>query len=130
MSAVTRLLLAGRSYISPRLGNTAGHMGSDKADLTSSSPPVMMGESIAVKGGQVAYLVPAECIGTLNGESVIGQNPVYASKIDDKTEENEKTYGVGFKEVDFDRAVYRLGGKTLREMGVGSSVRAIRQRTT
>lgn len=97
-------------------------MGSDKADLTSSSPPVMMGESIAVKGGQVAYLVPAECIGTLNGESVIGQNPVYASKIDDKTEENEKTYGVGFKEVDFDRAVYRLGGKTLREMGVGSSV--------
>ncbi len=122
MSAVTRLLLAGRSYISPRLGNTAGHMGSDKADLTSSSPPVMMGESIAVKGGQVAYLVPAECIGTLNGESVIGQNPVYASKIDDKTEENEKTYGVGFKEVDFDRAVYRLGGKTLREMGVGSSV--------
>lgn len=122
MSAVTRLLLAGRSYISPHLGNTAGHMGSDKADLTSSSPPVMMGESIAVKGGQVAYLVPAECIGTLNEESVIGQNPVYASKIDDKTEENEKTYGVGFKEVDFDRKVYRLGGKTLREMGVGSSV--------
>ena len=122
MSAVTRLLLAGRSYISPRLGNTAGHMGSDKADLTSSSPPVMMGESIAVKGGQVAYLVPAECIGTLNGESVIGQNPVYASKIDDKTEENEKPYGVGVMAVDYDRAVYRLGGKTLREMGVGSSV--------
>lgn len=122
MSAVTRLLLAGRSYISPRLGNTAGHMGSDTSGLTSSSSPVMMGESIAVKGGQVAYLVPAECIGTLEGESVIGQNPVDASKIDDKAEENEKTYGVGFKEVDFDRAVYRLGGKTLREMGVGSSV--------
>lgn len=80
MTAVTRLLLAGRSYISPRIGNAAGEVASDTKTpvppgLTSSSKPVMMGESIAVKGGQVAYLVPAECIGTVEGESVIGQNP-------------------------------------------------------
>lgn len=124
MSAVTRLLIAGRSYISPRLGNTAGEVASDTRTpvapgLESSSKPVMMGESIAVKGGQVAYLVPAECIGTVNGESVIGQNPINASKIADTDAENENTYGVGFKEVDFERPVYRLGGKKLSEVGVG-----------
>lgn len=118
MSAVTRLLLAGRSYISPHLGNTAGHMGSDTVALTSPSLPVMMGESIAVKGGQVAYLVPAECIGTLKDESLIGQNPVNVKKND--IDEFKDTYGADFKEVDFDRAVYRLGGKKLRELGVGS----------
>lgn len=119
MSAVTRLLIAGRSYISPRLGNTGGDVASETREgLTPSSKPVMMGESIAVKGGQVAYLVPAECIGTVDGESVIGQNPVNAEKIADTKEENENTYGAGFQEVDFDRPVYRLGGKSLREFGV------------
>lgn len=122
MSSVTKLLLAGRSYISPRIGNAAGQMGSDKnpIDVSSPSVPVMMGESIAVKGGQVAYLVPAECIGTLEGESVIGQNPINADKVNDITD-FKNAYGDDFKEVDFDREVYRLGGKTLREMGVGSS---------
>ncbi len=121
MSAVTRLLIAGRSYIGPRTGNVAG----DEAAYTNPSAgpvtqrnPVMMGESIAVKGGQVAYLVPAECIGTVEGESVIGQNPLNAAKIADTKEENENTYGAGFKEVDFDRKVYRLGNKSLKEMGV------------
>lgn len=71
MSAVTKLLIAGRSYISPNVGNSAGDTGSNKNPLEVSSPsaPVMMGESIAVKGGQVAYLVPAECIGTLKGRA-------------------------------------------------------------
>lgn len=122
MSAVTRLLLAGRSYIGLDVGNAAG----DTAGYTNPAAPVpatmrkpvMMGESIAVKGGQVAYLVPAECIGTVKGESVIGQNPLSADKIGDTKEENENTYGVGFQEVDFDREVYRLGGKKLSDLGV------------
>lgn len=130
MSAVTKLLIAGRSYISPHIGNAGGQTGSDKNPLEVLSPsaPVMMGESIAVKGGQVAYLVPAECIGTLEGESVIGQNPINADKESDEMEEFRNAYGKDengeyiFKEVDFDKPVYRLGGKTLRDMGVGSSV--------
>lgn len=121
MSAVTRLLIAGRSYISPRLGNTAGDVASDTRTPVAPSAPVLMGESIAVKGGQVAYLVPAECIGTLEGESVIGQNPVNADKENDITD-FKNTYGSDFQEVDFDRKVYRLGGRTLREMGVGDGV--------
>ena len=77
----------------------------------------MMGESIAVKGGQVAYLVPAECIGTVKGESVIGQNPINAEKENDIIDFRNE-YGDEFKEVDFDRKVYRLGGKSLSEFGV------------
>lgn len=121
MSAVTRLLIAGRSYIGPRIGNAADEeAGYTKApEPVVTRNPVMMGESIAVKGGQVAYLVPAECIGTVDGESVIGQNPLDADKIADTAAENEAAYGIGFQEVDFDRAVYRLGGKSLKEIGVG-----------
>lgn len=122
MSSVTRLLIAGRSYIGSNIGNAAG----DEASYISTpaapgvavpKTPVMMGESMTVKGGQVAYLVPAECIGTLEGETNIGQNPINGEKendiIDFQTE-----YGADFKEVDFDRPVYRLNGKTLREFGV------------
>lgn len=127
MSSVTRLLIAGRSYISPHMGNAAGDTGreEDPLKVTDPSPsdPVMMGESIAVKGGQVAYLVPAECIGTLDHESVIGQNPINAGKVDD-IEDFKIAYNADseehFKEVDFDRPVYRLGGKRLRDLGVGS----------
>lgn len=124
MSSVKRLLLAGRSYIGSNLGNAAGDEGNytNVPGLTVPKTPVMMGESIAVKGGQVAYLVPAECIGTLNGESEIGQNPINADKendiIDFKNTYNVDPANEAFKEVDFDRKVYRLGGKSLSEFGV------------
>lgn len=124
MSSVTRLLIAGRSYIGSPTGNAAGdgNYMKDPADPANKvqTVPVMMGESIAVKGGQVAYLVPAECIGTLEGESEIGQNPINGDKESDITD-FKTAYGSDFKEVDFDRKVYRLGGKTLRQMGLGAS---------
>lgn len=120
MSAVTRLLIAGRAYIGPQTGISGeeAYM-KDPADTSIKVPktPVMMGESIAVKGGQVAYLVPAECIGTLKEESVIGQNPINGDKENDITD-FKNTYKDDFKEVDFERKVYRLGGKSLREFGV------------
>lgn len=37
---------------------------------------VNLGESIEVKSNQIAYLVPAECIGVNNGETLFGQNPM------------------------------------------------------
>ncbi len=119
MSSVTRLMIAGRAYIGSNIGNTAG----DEASYTNvpgvkvPKTPVMMGESIAVKGGQVAYLVPAECIGTLEGVSEIGQNPIDANKENDIVD-FQNAYGADFKEVDFGRKVYRLGGKSLSEFGV------------
>lgn len=123
MSSVTRLLIAGRSYIGPRTGNAAGEEAGYGASVTRT--PVMMGESIAIKGGQVAYLVPAECIGTLDGQEVlIGQNPVHADKESGEMATFRNTYGKDdagedrFQEVDFKKGVYRLNGKSLSDFGV------------
>lgn len=119
MSSVTRLMIAGRAYIGQDATSTEAEYNKTQieAGLMAPRTPVMMGESIAVKGGQVAYLVPAECIGTLEGESAIGQNPINADKENDIID-FQNAYGTDFKEVDFDRKVYRLGGKSLSEFGV------------
>ncbi len=39
---------------------------------------VNLGESIEVKSNQIAYLIPTECIGVNNGETIFGQNPMSA----------------------------------------------------
>lgn len=142
MAGVNRLLLAGRSYIGR--ASTRTEADEIKAGTRATGDPVMMGESIAVKGGQIAYLVPAECIGTMGGETIIGQNPVSGDKISDMEEMlqsdkvgNEGASGEGnnpdgtgevdtsgkqdgqtFHEVDFDKKVYRLGGMSLSQFGV------------
>lgn len=119
MSSVTRLLIAGRSYIGQDSTSAEAEFNKAQIEAGLMTPrnPVMMGESIAVKGGQVAYLVPAECIGTLEGETNIGQNPINGEKENDIIA-FQAEYGEDFKEVDFDKKVYRLNGKTLREFGV------------
>lgn len=139
MAGVKRLLLAGRSYIGQAA--TVADREQIAAGTREPSVPVMMGESIAVKGGQIAYLVPAECIGTVDGETVIGQNPINGEKENDIKEMlkgnesgagdaggsgeagNADVSGEGessgvFHEVDFNKKVYRLGGKSLSEFGV------------
>lgn len=143
MAGVNRLLLAGRSYIGQASTQTEAqdYQKQIEEGLREPGIPVMMGESIAVKGGQIAYLVPAECIGTRgNGEAVIGQNPLNNAKISELDKllnpdgtENEGTLGeennpgsVGegasvnqtFHEVDFNKKVYRLGNRSLSEFGV------------
>lgn len=143
MAGVKRLLLAGRSYIgqASTMAEAETYRQEIEAGTRVPSVPVMMGESIAVKGGQIAYLVPAECIGTVDGETVIGQNPINGEKENDIKEMlkgNESGAGDAggsgeagdadasgegessgvFHEVDFNKKVYRLGGKSLSEFGV------------
>lgn len=116
MSGVTRLLLAGRAYIGQSL--TTGPAGSGTpGGPTGTSKAVLMGESIAIKGNQIAYLVPAECIGTLDGKTMIGQNPLNG-EMAASVEDYKTRYGVDFKEVDFDKPVYKLDNKTLSDFGV------------
>lgn len=115
MSGITRLMLAGRAYIGQY--RTPG----STIDEAYRSQPVLMGESIAVKGDQIAYLVPAECIGILNrdGEqkTVIGQNPMNA-KLVTEMGTYQATYGADFVEIDFNKSVYKLDGKSLADFGV------------
>lgn len=116
MSGVTRLLLAGRAYIGQSL--TTGPAGSGTpGGPAGTSKAVLMGESIAVKGGQIAYLVPAECIGTLEGKTMVGQNPLNSKMATDMDAYKDR-YGTDFAEVDFNKPVYKLDNKTLSDFGV------------
>lgn len=112
---VTKFLLAGRAYIGQKsLG------GSSILPETDSKQPVLMGESIAVKGNQIAYLVPAECIGTLDGKTMIGQNPLNGETAS-SMERYKAQYGEAFQEVDVNKPVYKLGNRTLSDFGVGGN---------
>ena len=77
MSGIKELMLAGNTYI-----NRASMVkvnGNDKENKD-----VAMGESISVKGNQIAYLIPAECIGTdgdgAEAKSVYYKNPLSYSE--------------------------------------------------
>lgn len=116
MSGVNKLLLAGRAYIGQSL-STGLAMSGTPGGVPGTSKAVMMGESIAVKGNQIAYLVPAECIGTLDNKTMVGQNPLNGAMAA-TVEDYKNRYGADFKEVDFDKPVYKLDNKTLSDFGV------------
>lgn len=102
---VKKLLLAGTAYV----GNHRAANGTEY-----DFDPCRMGESIAVKGGQVAYMAPNETIflGTDTATPVrisqIGMNPVNYSALAAGT----KAY------CDMDEPVYKLGGRSLKSLKV------------
>lgn len=73
LSSVERLLLPGNAYIG---------MGEDVVvnGVASQNKDVGLGESLTAKASQIAYLVPSECIGYVDGKCVLGSNPVLYSK--------------------------------------------------
>lgn len=121
MSGVNTLMLAGRAYIGTNttkkeLDQNAEAVANGDA-AKKNEKAVLMGESITVKGGQIAYLVPTECLGVYNGENIIGQNPV-TQDVATKIQSYKNDYGENFREVDFTREVSRLGGLSLSSFGV------------
>lgn len=115
MEKVTSLVIAGRAYIGLENEKKEG-------TGTDTSVPNMMGESIAVKGGQIAYLVPPEAIGVVVDEALahktqVGVNPLnleVRNKLEEvKTECASK--GLEFREVDFDKPIYRLNNQPLNK---------------
>lgn len=112
MSGVNTLMLAGRAYIGTNTTKKELDQNTEKNEKA-----VLMGESITVKGGQIAYLVPTECLGVYNGETLIGQNPLTQDQAT-KMQGYKDQYGEEFREVDFTRPVSRLGGETLASFGV------------
>lgn len=120
LSGVRTLMLAGRAYIGTstkksELDQKTLDTGWD--DSKKNEKAVLMGESISVKGGQIAYLVPTECLGVYQGVTVIGQNPV-SQKQSGEIEAYQEKYGEDFQEVDFTRKISRLGDKSLAQFGV------------
>lgn len=106
LTGLNTLQLAGRAYVS---------LTQDEEE--NGLPHVMMGESISVKSNQIAYLVPAECIGTVsNGTTVIGQNPMSFetwNKMISDLSSGKYTAEDNFKLIDVDKASAKLGGVNL-----------------
>lgn len=106
LSAVKKFLLAGRSYIA-----VSGIKGSSKT----ANSDVMLGESLSVKGSQLAYLVPAALLKT--GSKVSASNPMnYKDYIESDLMKKDDD-----QQVDWDETVSAWGGKSLSEIGVDKS---------
>ena len=79
-SKLDKLLLAGHSYI----GTSKAVSDELQAALPNpeyvNNADILMGESIAVKGNQIAYLVPDECIGVIDGVTKVGKNPLNSAE--------------------------------------------------
>lgn len=120
MSGLDRLLLAGKNYIASKAlskNNTSGNV--------ENSDDVLTGESVTVKGTQLAYLVPDALLGT---ETTEYHNPmdyttyVAAAGIDTKkdsaSEVQDKIKKFAKKIARTSTAAKTLGNKTLNEIGV------------
>lgn len=131
MSSLSRLVLAGQAYVGTKDRDRNGdgvisedemsyHNEAEGGDSSSSNEDVRMGQSLAVKSDQLAYLVPAECIGIIDGETVIGTNPVNITTYNAfmqraADEENLKNIGLPYSvvtEVD----LYRIADNLPRKL--------------
>ncbi|MFR6734341.1 MAG: hypothetical protein ACLUSN_00350 [Blautia wexlerae] len=106
LSKVQKMELSGKSYISTSKYSSDNGTNSD----------VVTGESVTVKGSQLAYLAPSEILG--NEFDVDGfTNPI------EVTDENKDTISILTDEhvpVKWDEPVQAWGGKTLRDLaGLG-----------
>ena len=97
VSGVQKLMLAGKNYISPN-----------------DTSNIMTGESVTVKGTQLAYLAPTEILGNDSTDSSDYTNPMIY----------EKAAASGLAgdtiPVKWDTPVETWNGKTLRDIGVDS----------
>lgn len=104
LSGVRKIMLAGRSYI-----------GTSKV---SNSNDIMMGESITVKGTQLAYLLPPELIDAskLKNPEMEIKNPMSVSDY-----ENSGLIQMNSIPLKMDEEVPELGNKSLNEIGIDSA---------
>lgn len=92
MTGLERLMLGGNAYIQTsqvtyNVDDAAGFTADNNTDI-------LTGNTLAVKSDQIAYLVPAECVG-VNGNVVeIGKNPMTAEEYKEwKSYEKKRTDG-------------------------------------
>ena len=109
LSGVRKIMLAGRSYI--------GTSKVKSVNGESNSNDVMMGESITVKGTQLAYLLPSELIDAskLKNSEMEIKNPMSYSDY-----ENSGLIQMNSIPLKMDEEVPELGNKSLNEIGIDS----------
>lgn len=138
LSNLDKLVLAGRSFIGTSTAKEQAN-GADPGDGTlsngmttdefnKSQKNIKMGESLAVKGNQLAYLVPAECM-CRDSRLVKGKNPMTWSELSDRYLELTGPATM-LDLVDYQTtAISWLNGKTLSDYmpGVGDKSNYVRQ---
>ena len=137
MSGLNNMLVAGHSFIGTGKAALGTPLptgdGEDWNTLSVNNVDVMMGESISVKGNQLAYLIPDDCIGVKGSKAVVGKNPltyveykdmvskysVWEDAMGDRSDTPDATHTnrVGWQStfdlVSTTRAISKLGGNTL-----------------
>lgn len=114
LSELDRILIGGRAYVGTGRIPTNGI---SVPSSVSANDHVPMGESISVKGSQIAYLVPSNCIGVLkvNDGSVrtlIGKNPMTGAEYTRMLAYQQQYAGGAegiFEEVALDRSSSTIG---------------------
>lgn len=129
LSALTELGLAGQAYIGTTDADGDG-VEDDPRELvaedgtvydTSGNQTVRMGESLSVRSNQLAYLVPPECIGYINGECVVGSNPVSLTQYQEFQNNSTAEDVISSQEVDLTKMELTTGvtAMTLSDYGAG-----------
>ena len=76
MSGLDTLILGGNAYI-----QTSKATYSPTSNFAeNNNTDILLGNSLAVKSDQIAYLVPAECVGVVGNTTLIGKNPMTESE--------------------------------------------------
>ena len=107
LSGVQKLMLAGKNYISTSTVKSI--------ENRSNTSDIMTGESITVKGTQLAYLAPVEVLGTDFDKSETMHNPMTYE------EYLKSDLAQDMVPVKWDIAVENWNGKTLRDIGVNEA---------
>ena len=95
-------------YVHQRLSATG-------SPYENSNRNVNLGESVEVKSNQIAYLVPAECVGVYKGKTIFGHNPMTAEEWNklETAAKDTGTYPDGLEIVSLTKQVSSLNNKTL-----------------
>lgn len=76
MSGLNSLMLGGNAYIQTSKATYSPTENFAEGNNTD----ILLGNSLAVKSDQIAYMVPAECIGVVGTTALIGKNPMTESE--------------------------------------------------
>lgn len=105
LSGISQLVVSGYSFIgTSKIANST-----DPSIKNDNS--ILMGESIAIKGDQIAYLVPTECVGTLKEgtASLVNENPMSYGTYKNIVDNSDK-----YKLVN-EKTIINRTGKTLED---------------
>ena len=111
MSGLDDLFVAGYSFIQ------TSSIANDRAVSYEDNNDVRMGESISLKGNQIGYLIPGECIGVdSSGKSLYNRNPITYDEYSAIMEDDDYT------EVDDSIVSHKTGHKLSYYLENGESI--------